>query len=72
MTNHKERTPLPRTWMRLAHLWRRTRRRFHGGCFGVYGTPPGKPFRDVLFGAQRPLFPKPWLRKSIYRGDGHG
>ena len=29
------------------HLWRRTRRLFHGGCFGVYGTPSGKPLRDV-------------------------
>lgn len=49
---------------RLLHRWRRTRRWFHGGCFGVYGTPPGKPLDAVKLGTSIPSIPASMPRNT--------
>lgn len=60
---NKERTPLPRAgWSCVSPSLASHPQVFHGGCFGVYGTPPREAVWFCEIGTKIPLFPRLGVR----------
>lgn len=56
---NKERTPLPRAgWSCVSPSLASHPQVFHGGCFGVYGTPPREAVWFCEIGTKIPLVPR--------------
>lgn len=56
---NKERTPLPRSgWSCVSPSLASHPQVFHGGCFGVYGTPPREAVWFCEIGTKIPLVPR--------------
>jgi len=56
---NKERTPLPRAgWSCVSPSLASHPQVFHGGCFGVYGTPPREAVWFCKIGTKIPLVPR--------------
>lgn len=59
---NKERTPLPRAgWSGVTPSLASHPQVFHGGCFGVYGTPPREAFWGCEIGTKIPRVPRFWI-----------
>lgn len=59
MICQKERTPLPRAgWNCVSPSLASHPQVFHGGCFGVYGTPPREAVWFCEIGTKIPLAPR--------------
>jgi hypothetical protein len=59
----KERTPLPRAgWTCVSPSLASHPQVFHGGCFGVYGTPPREAVWFCEIGTKIPLVPRLGIR----------
>lgn len=60
---NKERTPLPRAgWSCVSPSQASHPQVFHGGCFGVYGTPPREAVWFCEIGTKIPLVPRLGIR----------
>ena len=60
---NKERTPLPRAgWSCVSPSLASHPQVFHGGCFGVYGTPPREAVWFCEIGTKIPLGPRLGIR----------